>query len=103
MGKEGIVHYAHVPGDELDESAKTHSNKGPDPQQIILHQVASPSEERRLGRKSVTPEGRDGLWLKICAEPSKRDGFSSPFWLNVPMILTSNKSLHLLPPQCPIC
>lgn len=45
MGKEGIVRYAHVPGDELDESAKTHSNKGPDPQQIILHQVASPSEE----------------------------------------------------------
>lgn len=97
------MHYAHVPGDELNESDKIHSNKGPDPQQIILHQVPSLSEEQRFGQKSVTPEGKDGLWLKLCAEPSKRDGFSSSFWLNVPMILTSNKSLHLLPPQCPIC
>lgn len=73
------MHYAHVPGDELAESAKTHSNKGLDPQQIILHQVPSPSEEQRFDQKSVTPEGEDGLWLKICAEPSKRDGFGFSF------------------------
>lgn len=97
------MHYANVLGDELDESAKTYSNKGPDPQQIILHQVPSPSEEQRFGQKSAKPEGKDGLWLNICAEPSKRDGFSSSFCLNVPMILTSNKSLHLLPPPYPIC
>lgn len=95
----GIMHYAHVPGDELDGLAK----KRPDPQQIVLYQVSSPSKEQRLDQKPRAPEGKDGLWLKICAELSKRDGFSSSFWLSFPMIMTSNKSLHLLPPQCPIC
>lgn len=94
----GITHYAHVPGDELDESTKKCPEKGSDPQQIVLYQVLSPHEEQRLDQKSMALEGTDGLLLKIRAEPSKRDGFRS-FWLYFPMNMTSKESLHPLPPQ----